>query len=249
MSQFGTPVDTQPVESLSQERQQLLRLASNVGAQAARAAIESTASEFTQSTQQDATGQALPQAQQAQQAQAQLANQAQAQRQSGNQNQGGYQRQQAQHGQAASLSAGQQAQHGQAASPSFSQQIASPQLTAFQQQASQAEAQQQYSPAVDVIESNEEVHIFADLPGVDSDSIEIQASDSTISLSAERIESQQEDQLGNPVMAERGKVMQRQVQLPTQCDVDEASATWDNGVVTITLPKVESESTKRIGVQ
>ncbi|SDJ29904.1 Molecular chaperone IbpA, HSP20 family [Halovenus aranensis] len=142
-----------------------------------------------------------------------------------------------------------QAQRGQATSPSFSQQATSPQLSAFQQQASQAQAQQQYSPAVDVIESNEEVHIFADLPGVDSDSIEVQASNNTISLSAERIEREQEDQQGNPVMAERGKVMQRQIQLPAECDVDDASATWDKGVVTITLPKVEAESTQRIGVE
>ncbi|WP_299334230.1 Hsp20/alpha crystallin family protein [Haloplanus sp.] len=236
MSQLGTAADTHSVESLSQERNGLLRLASNVGAQAARAAIEAASSGVTQSTQQDAlTGQTRPQAQAAQLAQAQLSNQAQAQQQLSAPGQQGYQKQ--------------QAQQGHAASPSFSQQATSPQLTAFQQQASQAEAQQQHSPAVDVIESNEEVRIFADLPGVDSDSIEIQASDSTISLSAERIESQQEDQLASPVMAERGKVMQRQVQLPAQCDVDEASATWDKGVVTITLPKVESESTKRIGVQ
>lgn len=93
------------------------------------------------------------------------------------------------------------------------------------------------------------MHIFADLPGVDSDSIEIQASNNTISLSADRIESQQEDQQGNPVLAERGKVMQRQIKLPAECNVDDASAEWDKGVVKITLPKVEAESTKRIGVE
>lgn len=222
MSEFGTPTGTESPESLYEEEQDLVNLASKVAAQAARAVVESTPRGYTQSAQKEApTGQALPQerAQQAQQAQAQQARTHQARTQQG------------------------------AFSPSFTQQAESPQLSAFQQQASQAHAQQEYSPAVDVMESNEDVQILADLPGVDSDSIEIQASNNTISLSAERIESQQEDQQGNPVMAERGKVMQRQIQLPAECKVEEASASWDKGVVNITLPKVEAESTKRIGVE
>lgn len=234
MSQHGTPPENQPQESLAQGQQDLLNLASTVAEQAARAVVESTSFGMTQSGYQPMlSGQtrAQTQNQQARQAQAQQtqqAKQAQARQQASQQSQ---QPQQAQ------------------LSPSFSYQATSPQLSALQQQQAQAQTQQQYSPAVDVIEHSDEVHIFADLPGVDSDSIDVQASNSTISLSAERIESQQQADSGNPVMAERGRVMQRQIQLPAECDVDEASASWEKGVVTITLPKVESEATKQIGVE
>lgn len=207
----------------SQSQGELTALAANIAAQAAKAAVESIGA--TQSGYQAAlSGQPLTetQSQQAQRAQSQQA--------------GRLQQQTAQ-------------TQSQQASPSFSQQATSPQLSAFEQQQARTLSQQQYSPAVDVIERPNEVLILADLPGVDSDSIDVRANDSTISLSAKRISSHEEDQRGAPVMSERGKVMQRQIQLPAECNVDDASASWDNGVVEITLPKTESESQKQIGVQ
>lgn len=207
----------------SQSQGELTALAANIAAQAAKAAVESIGA--TQSGYQAAlSGQPLTetQSQQAQRAQSQQA--------------GRLQQQTAQ-------------TQSQQASPSFSQQATSPQLSAFEQQQARTLSQQQYSPAVDVIERPNEVLILADLPGVDSDSIDVRANDSTISLSAKRINSHEEDQRGAPVMSERGKVMQRQIQLPAECNVDDASASWDNGVVEITLPKTESESQKQIGVQ
>ncbi len=242
MTQHDTVSETRAGEPFPQEPQELTNIASNVAAQTARAVVESTLSGLphTQRTKQAVARQQPPQqtqpAQQAQQALAQQTQRALAQRQAQPSQQSGQQTQQ------------DLAQQG-AGTPSFNQQAMSPQLSAFQQQAERAQTQGQYSPAVDVLESNEEVQIFADLPGVDSDSIDIQASNNTISLSAERIESEREGEYGDPVMAERGRVMQRQIQLPAECNVDEASASWNKGVVTITLPKLESESAKRIGVE
>lgn len=250
MSRYGTLSASSDGGSAPQNQEEVTALVSTVAAQAAKAAMESMG--FTQPGYQAAlSGQSLTetQARQAQRTQAQQANQAQARQQTGQQAQ---QAQPAQARQATQPQArqqtGQQAK-GQQVSQFFNPQVTSPQLSAFEQQQSQALSQQQHSPAVDVVESPNEVLILADLPGVDSDSIEIRANNSTISLSAERISSHDEDQRGTPVMSERGKVMQRQIQLPAECNVDDASASWDHGVVEITLPKTESESQKQIGVQ
>lgn len=244
MIDYGTTSTARNEGVASQSQEELTALVSNIAAQAAKAAVESIGA--TQSGYQAAlSGQPLTetQAQQAQQAQSQQAGRAQAQQQAG------HQAQRAQSQQAGRLQQQTAQTQSQQASPSFSQQATSPQLSAFEQQQARTLSQQQYSPAVDVIERPNEVLILADLPGVDSDSIDVRANDSTISLSAERINSHEEDQRGAPVMSERGKVMQRQIQLPAECNVDDASASWDNGVVEITLPKTESESQKQIGVQ
>ena len=246
MLEYGTTSTARNEGVASQSQEELTALVSNIAAQAAKAAVESIG--VTQSGYQAAlSGQPLTetQAQQAQQAQSRQAGRVQAQQQAGQQ------AQPAQTQQAEQLQPQQQTSQAQSqqASPSFSQQATSPQLSAFEQQQARTLSQQQYSPAVDVIERPNEVLILADLPGVDSDSIDVRANDSTISLSAERISRDEEDQKGAAVMYERGNVMQRQIQLPAECNVDDASASWDNGVVEITLPKTESESQKQIGVQ
>lgn len=238
MSQLGTLPRTRGDKFAPQGQDNATALASNIAAHAAKAAVESIG--FTEPGYQAAvSGQPLTenQAQQAQQEQAQQANQAQARQQSAPQ------------AQQAQLAQAQQAQPAQAQQTDQAQQVDSPRLSAFEQQQAQALSQQQHSPAVDVFEGPDEVLVLADLPGVDSDSIEVRANNSTISLSAERISTDEEGQRGTPIMSERGKVMQRQIQLPAECNVDDASASWDNGVVEITLPKIESESQKQIGVQ
>lgn len=100
-----------------------------------------------------------------------------------------------------------------------------------------------------MIETPEEVRVYADLPGVDSQSIQIEAVDNTITLSAERINSASDSEEGTPIMRERGAVMERTLQIPQAVDIDGAEATWDQGVVTITLPKNEPENKREIGVQ
>lgn len=242
MVEYGTTTTGRNEGAAPQNNEEVTALASNIAAQAVKAAVESMG--FTQSGYQAAlSGQPLTatQAQQAQRAQSQQAGQVQARKQAGQQAQS------AQTKQASQLQTRQQS--SQQSPPSLAPQADSPQLSAFTQQQDQARSQQQHSPAVDVIEAPDEVLILADLPGVDSDSIDVRANDSTISLSAERISSHEGDQRGIPVMSERGKVMQRQIQLPAKCNVNDASASWDHGVVEITLPKTESESQEEIGVQ
>ncbi len=133
--------------------------------------------------------------------------------------------------------------------PTVGQQTVSQQALAAQEQAAQVETGQEFVPAIDLFDRSKEVVIFADLPGVDSDSIDIQASNCTISLTAERLDDQELTEDGEPLIAERGKVMHRRIQLPAQCDVDKATASWNNGVVTIRLPKIKSEESKKTGFE
>lgn len=125
----------------------------------------------------------------------------------------------------------------------------SPHLSTPHQPQGQTQSSDRFFPAVDVIETPEELRVYADLPGVDSQSIQIEAVDNTITLSAERINDGADGEEGTSVMRERGAVMERSLQIPQPVDLDGAEATWDQGVVTITLPKKEPENKREIGVQ
>ncbi|QLG27851.1 Hsp20/alpha crystallin family protein [Halorarum halophilum] len=90
-------------------------------------------------------------------------------------------------------------------------------------------------PLVDILETPDEVVILADVPGFEEEEITIQADESSLSLVAHR--SNDADEEYRVVHSERPTRLERVVQLPPNGDIDGASATHDNGVCTVTIPK------------
>jgi len=92
--------------------------------------------------------------------------------------------------------------------------------------------------AVDVADTGEAFVVVADLPGYDRDDIDVQLSDSTtLALSASR-ETEAVAEADRYVTRERrGESTTRRVGLPEPVVESEASASYDNGVLTVTLPK------------
>lgn len=88
-------------------------------------------------------------------------------------------------------------------------------------------------PMVDVMEHNDEVWVIADLPGVDKDKINIDATESTVTISAE---------------GERRKY-RKVVELPAPVDPNSAVATYKNGVLEIKFKKKGSQGGVKIKVQ
>lgn len=105
-----------------------------------------------------------------------------------------------------------------------------------------------FSCCVDMIEAESELIVFVDTPGFEKEEIEIKADEHSLILTAERAPEIGEDQ--QIIQQERPTTIQREIPLPTEVDIDEAEATYDNGVSRITLPKHErDESRHTIGFQ
>jgi HSP20 family protein len=102
-------------------------------------------------------------------------------------------------------------------------------------------------PAIDVLETPDEIRVFVDAPGFDPDDVEVLCDDSTLTILAHR--SVEETEEATWMQRERPTEIQRQLQLPARAIVDEAKATCEGGVCTITLPKSEEGRQKRIGFQ
>ena len=106
-----------------------------------------------------------------------------------------------------------------------------------------------WMPAVDVYETEHNLTLKAELPGVDPKDIEARVEDGTLYLKGER-KFEKESKKENYHRIERtyGSFM-RSFALPTSVDADKVSAEYKDGVLTLTLPKKEEAKAKTITVQ
>ena len=105
-----------------------------------------------------------------------------------------------------------------------------------------------WTPALDVYEEKDHFIVKAELPGMKKEDIEVSFHDGGLSISGERkSETKHED--AEVYRAERffGR-FQRTVTLPTPVAVDKAKASYQDGVLTVTLPKTEEAKPKHIDV-
>lgn len=95
--------------------------------------------------------------------------------------------------------------------------------------------------AVDVADRGDQFVVTADLPGFDKEEIDVQLRGDTLQLSAEREEATEEAEEGRYVRRERRtEAASRSVTLPEEVDQDGVSAEYQNGVLTVTLPKAQA---------
>jgi len=106
-------------------------------------------------------------------------------------------------------------------------------------------------PAVDMEESDKEVIVKAELPGVTEKDINIEATPDSLSLSGKRNEySEIEDKKAGYIRKERSfGQFSRSFPLPAKVDPDGAQANFKDGVLEIKLPKIEKRPKgKRIDI-
>lgn len=95
----------------------------------------------------------------------------------------------------------------------------------------------EWTPALDVGEGKDAITVKAELPGVDPKEINISLEGDMLTIKGEKEEKNEEkDERRHRVERSYGAFM-RGVRLPAPVDAGKVSATFKNGVVTITLPK------------
>jgi HSP20 family protein len=107
----------------------------------------------------------------------------------------------------------------------------------------------QWIPRVDIKEEPERFVIFADLPGVDPASIEVNMDKGLLSIRGERrAEDRSEGERYSRVERAHG-VFYRRFALPESANPEGISATGRNGVLEIAIPKRPESTPRRINVQ
>jgi len=95
---------------------------------------------------------------------------------------------------------------------------------------------------VDMYEDKDNTYVRAELPGVNRDDISVEMADGVLTIGATRKSSAAGDK------AETTFAFNRSIAIPDAAQADKVSAAYENGVLTVTLPKLEIAKPKKITV-
>ncbi|WP_232821863.1 Hsp20/alpha crystallin family protein [Desertihabitans aurantiacus] len=100
---------------------------------------------------------------------------------------------------------------------------------------------------VDLFRAGDHYVLLADLPGVDPGSVDVSVHEGTLTLTAER--TARSDEGVQWLTSERfGGKFRRQLSLGEGIDTERISASYDNGVLTVTIPVAERAKPRKIEV-
>jgi HSP20 family protein len=106
-----------------------------------------------------------------------------------------------------------------------------------------------WRPAVDILEEHDRFVILADLPGVDPKDIEVTMERGVLIIKGERKLEKDPNQEGYRRMERAHGTFYRRFSLPDSADPDRIEANSRNGVLEITLPKLQKVQPKKITIQ
>jgi HSP20 family protein len=106
-----------------------------------------------------------------------------------------------------------------------------------------------WAPSVDIFETDNELVLKADIPGVDQKDIDIQLENGTLSLKGERKFERDEKNKGFHRQERSYGSFVRYFTVPETIDSENVKAGFQAGVLTVTLPKKEIAKPKAIKVQ
>ncbi len=109
--------------------------------------------------------------------------------------------------------------------------------------------QGRWSPTVDIAETDDQVTVRAEVPGIDPKDLEVSVSGSQLVLSGEKRESAENQGKDYYHSESRYGSFRRCVRLPEGVDSENVDAQYANGVLTLRLKKIPSAVPKRIEVK
>ena len=104
-----------------------------------------------------------------------------------------------------------------------------------------------WSPALDLYQNKDNVTAVVELPGMQKEDIEISLHEGMLTISGERKEQTTENDKAERSERYVGK-FRRSITLPTRVDASKVSATYKDGILTVTLPKAEEAKPRQIQV-
>ncbi|MCS7175408.1 Hsp20/alpha crystallin family protein [Pseudothermotoga sp.] len=106
-----------------------------------------------------------------------------------------------------------------------------------------------FTPDIDVYETDKEIVIEAEVPGMERKDITVKVEDNVLKISGEKkLEREKKDRNYRVYERSYGK-FERCLALPDYVDAEKIKAKYENGVLTITIPKREEKKVKIVDVE
>jgi HSP20 family protein len=105
-----------------------------------------------------------------------------------------------------------------------------------------------WAPSVDIFETEKELVLTAEIPGIDEKDVEIKIEDNTLSLKGERkFEKETKEENYHRIERSYGSFY-RAFTLPNSIDPEKIQATHENGVLKITMPKRDELQPRKVKI-
>jgi HSP20 family protein len=105
------------------------------------------------------------------------------------------------------------------------------------------------APAIDLYQTNDNVVVKAALPGLKADDVQISITGDVLTLKGEFKQNNEVKETTYHIKEQRYGSFERSVMLPTDVETDKAKADFENGILTVTLPKAEQVKPRTITVK
>jgi HSP20 family protein len=108
-----------------------------------------------------------------------------------------------------------------------------------------------WAPPVDIRETQEELQVIVELPGIRPDDVAVTVENGVLAITGEKRQETQEgkDDAGYHLVERRYGRFERSFTLPRSVQADKVSARFEQGVLTVHLPKAEEAKPKKVHVQ
>ncbi len=104
-------------------------------------------------------------------------------------------------------------------------------------------------PAVDMYQTDNEVVVKAALPGIKADEVQINVTGEVLTIKGEARQDSETKEKAYHIREQRWGAFERSIVLPTEVVADKSKADFENGVLTITLPKADEVKPKTINIK
>ena len=105
------------------------------------------------------------------------------------------------------------------------------------------------SPAIDMYQTDNEVVVKASIPGLKAEDVQINVSGDVLTLKGEVKQEEERKDKAWHIREHRFGSFERSIALPTDVKSDKAEAMFENGILTITLPKADEVKPRTINIK
>lgn len=102
-----------------------------------------------------------------------------------------------------------------------------------------------FIPSINVSETEKEIAVSAELPGMDEKDVTVELDDDVLTLKGEKKMETDEKGKGWHRIEHRYGSFQRSIQLPAGVDASKVKSTYKKGILNVTLPKLPEEQGKK----
>jgi HSP20 family protein len=105
------------------------------------------------------------------------------------------------------------------------------------------------TPAIDMYQTDNDVVVKASLPGIKAEDVQINITGDILTLKGEVKQEEESDDRAWHIREQHFGSFERSIVLPTDVKSNKAEAVFENGILTVTLPKADEVKPKTINIK